>query len=315
MSGRDFTLIVITGATASGKTAAAIAMARELGCEIISADSRQIYRGIPVITAQPSAAELAVVRHHFVGVLPLDAYYSASLYEAEVLALIGRMKDAGQTCAVMVGGSMMYIDAVVRGLDDLPTISDTVRDEVLRLYEAYGLAYVRSELLRLDPEYMAQADPMNHRRLIHALEIIRESGRKFSALRTGALRQRPFSVVKLAVDMPRDELFSRINTRVVAMVDAGMEREARSVYHLRHLNSLNTVGFKEMFSAFDGLMTMPEAIARIQKNTRVYAKKQLTWLRRDPGVVWIPSGSFVRDAGSVVYDVLRSKQKKIKKRL
>ncbi|MDE6462220.1 MAG: tRNA (adenosine(37)-N6)-dimethylallyltransferase MiaA [Muribaculaceae bacterium] len=301
-----FTLIVVAGATASGKTAAAIDLAGRLGCEIISADSRQIYRDIPITTAQPTAAELAAVTHHFVGILPLDAYYSASQYEADVLSLIGRMKDAGQTCAVMAGGSMMYIDAVVRGLDDLPSISDDVRAEVLRLYETRGLDHIRAELARLDPEYLAQADPMNHRRLIHALEIIIQSGRKFSSLRTGAVRQRPFSVVKLAIDMPRDQLFSRINRRVESMIDAGMEREARAVSHLRHLNSLNTVGFKEMFAAIDGQMTIPEAIARIQKNTRVYAKKQLTWLRRDPGVTWLPEATFSADAATILQERLPS---------
>ena len=285
MSG--FTLYVVTGATASGKTDAAIELAGRLGCDIISADSRQIYRGIPITTAQPSPEQLASVRHHFVGMLPLEAYYSAAQYEADVLALIRKMESAGRKCAVMAGGSMMYMDAVTRGLDDLPTISESVRADVMRLYKDHGLEHIRNELARLDPDYMAGADPMNHRRLLHALEIIRESGRRLSDLRTGVVRKRPFEVKKFAIDMSRDELFGRINRRVELMMDAGMEQEARSVYHLRHLNSLNTVGFKEMFAAIEGAMTIAEAVSRIQKNTRVYAKKQLTWLRRDPDIEWL----------------------------
>ncbi len=292
---QDFTLIVITGATASGKTDIAIRVARELDAEIISADSRQIYRGIPIITAAPTREQLSVVRHHFVGTLDLHQYYSAAQFESEVLALIEEMRARGKKCAVMTGGSMMYVDAVIRGLDDLPTISDNVRTGVLEMFESNGISFIRDELTRLDPEYMAQADPMNHRRLIHALEIILESGKKFSELRTGTVKQRPFAVRKFAVEMQRDELFERINRRVIAMVDSGMEDEARSVYHLRHLNSLNTVGFKEMFAMFDGQMDRQTAIARIQKNTRVYAKKQLTWLKRDQSVEWLSAENLFRE--------------------
>jgi tRNA dimethylallyltransferase len=197
------------------------------------------------------------------------------------------MEAHGLRHVVLCGGSMMYVDAVTNGLDDLPTISPEVRQSTLELYESGGLEALRSELQRLDPQYLAAADPNNHRRLIHALEIIRESGHPFSELRTGVRRQRAFSVSKYALGIPREQLFDRINRRVDAMMAAGFEQEARRVYPQRALNSLNTVGFKEMFAWFDGVMDRETAIARMAKNTRVYAKKQLTWLRRDPSVVWL----------------------------
>lgn len=279
------TVTVITGPTASGKSAYAVDLAERLGCEIISADSRQIYRHIPITTACPTAEERARVRHHLVECLELDEYYSAARFEEDALRLIADMEARGLEHCVVVGGSMMYIDALTRGLDVLPTISDAVRAETLRFFQQQGIEAVRAELRRLDPEYYAQADPANHRRLVHALEIIRESGQKVSVLRTGRPKPRPFAIKKYAIEMPREQLFARINARVGRMVADGMEQEARALYHLRHLNSLNTVGFKEMFAMFDGLMDRPTAIARIAKNTRVYAKKQLTWLRRDPTIL------------------------------
>jgi tRNA dimethylallyltransferase len=280
-------VIVITGATGSGKTDLAIEVASRLGCEIISADSRQLYRDIPIGTAAPTAEQLAQVKHHMVGTLGLEEYYSAARFEEDVLELIAQMEARGLRHVVLCGGSMMYVDAVTNGLDDLPTISPEVRQSTLELYESGGLEALRSELQRLDPQYLAAADPNNHRRLIHALEIIRESGRPFSELRTGVRRRRPFSFKKYALEIPREQLFDRINRRVDAMMAAGFEQEARRVYPQRALNSLNTVGFKEMFAWFDGVMDRETAIARMAKNTRVYAKKQLTWLRRDPSVVWL----------------------------
>lgn len=276
------TVTVITGPTASGKSALAVEVAERLGCEIISADSRQIYRHIPITAACPTAEQRSRVRHHLVECLELEDYYSASCFERDALRLIAGMEVRGLDHCVVVGGSMMYIDALTRGLDDLPTISDAVRAETLAFFHEHGIEAVRRELQRLDPAYFAQADPDNHRRLIHALEIIRESGRKVSELRTGRVKPRPFAVRKYVIDMPRDVLFARINGRVERMVADGMEQEARALYHLRRLNSLNTVGFKEMFAFFDGIYDRETAIARIAKNTRVYAKKQLTWLRRDP---------------------------------
>lgn len=278
---------VITGPTASGKSDLAVETALRLGCEIISADSRQVYRHMPVTTACPTPQQRAAVTHHLVEFLEPDEYYSAARFESDALTLIADMERRGLSDCVVAGGSMLYIDALVNGLDELPTVSDNTRAETLELLHREGIEAVRAELGRLDPEYLAAADPANHRRLVHALEIIRETGTKYSALRTGRRKERPFSVRKLAIDRPRAELFDRINRRVERMVADGLEREARSLYPLRGLNSLNTVGFKEMFAWFDGLMDRDTAIARIAKNTRVYAKKQLTWLRRDPSVEWI----------------------------
>ncbi len=273
------TVNIITGPTASGKTAAAIILAEQLGCEIISADSRQIFRGIPITTACPSADELARVKHHLVQELELTDYYSAARFEEDALNLITDMEQRGLDQVVVCGGSMMYISALINGLDELPTISDTVRAETLQFFQQEGIEALRAELQRLDPEYMAQADPNNHRRLVHALEIIRQSGQKVSQLRTGQRKQRPFNIKMTVLEPPRPELFERINSRVDKMVANGMIDEARSVYPLRRLNSLNTVGFKELFACFDGVWDLPTAIERIKKNTRVYAKKQLTYLK------------------------------------
>jgi len=275
-------LIVITGPTGSGKTALAVDFAARHGCDIISADSRQIYRGIPIGTAAPTPEQLAAVPHHFVGIFDLDRQYSAAQYEADVLELLPRLWEKNPV-QVMCGGSMMYIDAVCNGIDDLPTISEAVRRRVLDLYEAEGLEGVRRRLRDLDPISYKRVDAPNPRRNIHALEICIEAGAPASTLLTGRKKERPFDIEKYCIDLPRDVLFSRINARVDAMVADGLEEEARSVYHLRHLNSLNTVGYKEMFAYFDGVMDRATAIARIAKNTRVYAKKQMTWLKKDAG--------------------------------
>lgn len=281
------TVTVITGPTASGKTALAIRLAEMLGCEIISADSRQIYRHIPITTACPTPAELARVPHHLVQCLELDEYYSAARFVEDALRLIADMERRGLQHCVVCGGSMMYIDALANGLDELPTISDDIRRQTLAQFTNEGIESIRRDLGELDPEYLSQADPNNHRRLVHALEIIRQSGKPVSRLRTGQRKERPFTLRKFAIDLSREELFDRINTRVQHMVADGMEDEARALYPMRRLNSLNTVGFKELFAMMDGQMDRDTAIARIAKNTRVYAKKQLTWLKRDPSVTYL----------------------------
>lgn len=270
---------MITGPTGSGKTDLAVSMAEQIGCDIISADSRQIYRGIPIGTAAPTPEQLARATHHFVGALDLHEQYSAAQFEADVLRLLPRLWQKSPV-QIMCGGSMMYIDAVCDGIDELPAISPQVRQRVLDLYAHSGLEGVRALLQLLDPEGYERVDPLNPRRNIHAVEISMQAGKPASALLTGRRKERPFAIEKICIDLPREQLFERINRRVDAMMEAGLEEEARAVYHLRHLNSLNTVGYKEMFAYFDGAMDRPTAIARIAKNTRVYAKKQLTWMKR-----------------------------------
>ena len=283
------TLIVITGPTASGKTALAVEVARRLGCDIISADSRQIYRGMPIGTAAPTPQETGAARHHFVAMLAPGEYYSAAQFEQDTLALLPRLWASGDY-AVMCGGSMMYVDAVVRGIDELPTISPEVRAEAMRIFADEGKDGIVERLRELDPLYLEEMDLNNHKRLVHALEICMEAGVPYSSLRTGAVRKRDFRILKFAVDMPREELFARINRRVELMLEAGLVDEARALMPLRGENALNTVGYKEMFRFLDGEWDLPTATARMQKNTRVYAKKQLTWLRRDPDVIWIAPG-------------------------
>ncbi len=275
----DKTLVVVTGPTASGKTSLAIDLAIELGCDVISADSRQIYKGIPIGTAAPTREELARVRHHFIAALPLDAYYSAACYERDALDEVGRQFSHGDY-AVVCGGSMMYIDALTDGIDELPTISEQVRTKVKDLYNQHGIDGLNAYLEILDPEYYAQVDKANYKRVAHAIEISLEAGVPYSTLRAGRRSQRPFRIIKVAIDLERERLFDRINRRVDLMMEQGLEQEARDMLPLRHLNALNTVGYKEMFAYFDGEMTRDTAIARIAKNTRVYAKKQLTWLAR-----------------------------------
>ena len=281
----DKTLIVITGPTGVGKTAAAIELAQRLGCDIINADSRQIYRGIPICTAAPTPEDLAAVRHHFVTFKDLEENYSAAQFESDVLALLPSLWQQGDY-AVMCGGSMLYVDAVCRGIDQLPDISPEVRNAVKEKLQSEGLESLVEELERLDPQYAATIDRKNTSRVCHGVEICRQAGVPYSTLRTGTAKKRDFRIVKLALNVERDELYRRINTRVDRMIEAGLEQEARSVYHLRHLNSLNTVGMKEMFAIFDGTMDRDTAIARMKKNTRVYAKKQLTWYRRDTAITW-----------------------------
>ncbi len=289
------TLIVITGPTGVGKTAAAIELAQRLHCDIINADSRQIYRGIPICTAAPTAEELAAVRHHFVACKDLDESYSAAQFESDVLALLPSLWQQGD-CVVMCGGSMLYVDAVCRGIDQLPDISPEVRAAVKEKLHREGLESLVAELEQLDPQYAATVDRRNTSRVCHAVEICRQAGKPYSMLRTGAAKARDFRIIKLALNVERDELFRRINTRVDRMIAAGLEQEARSVYHLRHLNSLNTVGMKEMFAIFDGTMDRTTAIERMKKNTRVYAKKQLTWYRRDADVIWVTPDAAVTTA-------------------
>lgn len=290
------TLVIVTGPTASGKTALAIELAEALDTEIVSADSRQLFRGLPIGTAAPTPEELSRVHHHLVGILDLSDYYSAACFEEDALKILDDIWTRSDY-AVMCGGSMMYIDAITRGIDSLPTITPEIRDYAISLYNIGGLSALHDKLRELDPEYLASADLSNHRRLIHAIEICLQAGVPYSSLRTGEAKQRPFRIVKLAINHDRQTLFDRINRRVELMIADGLEEEARHVYPLRHLNSLNTVGYKELFAMMDGIMDRRTAIARIAKNTRVYAKKQLLWLSKDPDVKLLdPSAPLLEQA-------------------
>lgn len=288
------TLIVITGPTGIGKTDTAIKVAQILNTEIISADSRQIYRGIPIGTACPTAEELSAVPHHFINILQLDQYYSAAQFENDVMALLPRLFEK-HNYVVMCGGSMMYVDAVCNGIDDIPTVSDDVRSQAYAILNREGIEGVARKVAEIDPEYYAIADKQNAKRLVHALEIYMQSGKPFSTFRTGMKKKRPFRILKFALNMPREELFARINSRVDKMIEFGLEKEARNVFHLRHLNSLNTVGYKEMFAYFDGTMDFITARERLKKNTRVYAKKQLTWYAKDPDIITLHPSTAVEE--------------------
>lgn len=288
-------LAVVTGPTASGKTALAIELAERFGTEIVSADSRQIYRDIPIGTAAPSPEERSRVVHHLVGILGLEEPYSAARFETDALAILDEIWSK-HPVAVVCGGSMMYVDALCKGMDELPTISDSTRSYVLRLLGSHGLEGVLAQLQILDPVYFDEVDRANTRRVVHALEICLEAGVPYSSLRTGAVRKRDFKIVRFAIERPREELFARINSRVDAMMAAGLEDEARRAFAKGNYNSLNTVGYKEMAAYFAGEMDYATAVARIGKNTRVYAKKQLTWLKRDPDIIWLRPATAVSDA-------------------
>ena len=281
------TLFVVTGPTAVGKTDVTLHLAEMLGVPIINADSRQMYAEIPIGTAAPTPSQMARVKHLFVGTLHLTDYYSASKYESDVLSLLqppGELSHSPH--ALMSGGSMMYIDAVCDGIDDIPTIDDETRRLLKQRLETEGSERLLEELRVLDPEYYQIVDRKNTRRVVHALEICYMTGRTYTSFRTNTPRVRPFNVVKIGLNRDRAELYERINQRVEDMVENGLVEEARSVYHLKGVNALNTVGYREMFDYFEGKYTLEEAVERIQGNTRRYCRKQLTWLKRDQRIKW-----------------------------
>lgn len=272
-------VIIVTGPTASGKTAKAVALAREYGCDVISADSRQVYAGIPIVTAQPTEEEREGVTHHLIGHLPLASYYSAAEFEKDALNLIDRQFSSSDV-AIVCGGSMLYIDALAYGIDEIPTIPEDFRNELKERVANENSSFLLDTLKQLDPDYFEKVDRLNTKRVFHAVEISLFSGRPYSSFLTGEKKKRPFEIEKIVMEWPRQTLFERINSRVDAMVERGLEQEAAAVYDQRGLNSLNTVGLKEMFAYFDGTMDRSTAIERIKKNTRVFAKKQLTWLAK-----------------------------------
>lgn len=279
------TLIVITGPTAVGKTQLCLDIARQFDIPIINADSRQIYKELSIGTAKPTAEELKQVKHYFVGTLSLQDYYSASLFESQVITLLDTLFQHSDY-ALMAGGSMMYIDAVCDGIDDIPTIDDATRATMKRRLAEEGLPCLCEELERLDPEYYAIVDRQNPKRVVHALEICIMTGQTYTSFRKCNKKVRPFRIVKIGLNREREELYRRINARVDAMMQQGLLKEAERVYPLRDLNALNTVGYKELFEYFNGRWPLGEAVERIKGNTRRYARKQLTWYKKDPQIRW-----------------------------
>ena len=279
------TLVVILGPTGVGKTDTCIKVAKHFNVPIINADSRQIFQELPIGTAAPTQAQQQEVKHYFVGNHHIDDYYSASMFEQDALHLLDQL-FVSHDMALMSGGSMMYIDAVCNGIDDIPTVDDHTRQWMKRRLEEEGLPALVEELRTLDPEHYEFVDKNNPRRVVHALEICHMTGKTYTSFRTNQIKQRPFNIVKVGLNLPREQLYQRINQRVHNMLQEGLEAEARSVYPKRHLNSLCTVGYRELFDYFDGLCTLEEAVAKIQSNTRRYMRKQLTWFKKDDKIQW-----------------------------
>ena len=280
---KNKTLIIITGPTGVGKTEATLRIAEHFNVPVINADSRQIFSEIPIGTAAPTAQQQRRVPHYFVGNHHLEDYYSASLYEQDVLNLINSQDTS---ISLLSGGSMMYIDAVCKGIDDIPTIRPEIREEMMRRLELEGLEEMCNLLRKLDPEHWEIVDRKNPRRVLHALEICIQTGKTYTSFRSNTTKERPFNIIKIGLNRDRNKLYDRINQRVLNMIDEGMIKEALRVYPKRTLNSLNTVGYKEMFEYLDGLTTLDEAIFKIQSNTRKYARKQLTWYKKDDDLQW-----------------------------
>jgi len=279
-------LIVICGPTAVGKTRYGASLAKQLNTEVISADSRQFYRELRIGTASPTPEEMMGVTHHFIGHLSLTDYYNVSLFEQDVLRLLEDLY-ARHDEVVMVGGSGLYIDAVCRGIDDFPDADPALRKMLKEELNAGGLEPLRQRLLSLDPEYYLQVDLSNPNRVMRAIEVCLVTGRKYSEQRTSPVREREFEIIKTGLNTDREDLFRRIEERVDRMMEAGLLEEVRSLIQYRHLNALNTVGYKELFNYLDGIWTLPESIEKIKTNTRRYAKRQLTWFKRDESIEWI----------------------------
>lgn len=280
------TLVLILGPTGVGKTELSLRVAAHYGCPIVNCDSRQVFRGIPIGTAAPTAEEQARVKHYFVGTRELEDDYNAGQYERDALALLEQLFRAHDV-VVMTGGSMLYADAVCNGLDDLPSVPPEIRSRVQQNYAQQGLEWLQSEVQRLDPDYWNEVDRQNPARLTHCVELCLTTGKPYSTLRTKTTKRRPFRIVKLALNRPRAELYARIDERVLKMMDDGLPDEAKTVYPKRHLNSLQTVGYKELFAYLDGEYDLKRAVELIQQNTRHYAKRQLTWFRRDTEIYWL----------------------------
>lgn len=288
------TLLVIVGPTGVGKTELSLRLAERMKCPIISSDSRQIYKDIEIGTAAPTQEELERVRHYFIHTLELDEYYSAAEYEQNVIRLLEetfKYRDV----MLMTGGSMMYIDAVTKGIDDIPTVDDDTRNLLKERLENEGLEPLLQELRVLDPEHYEIVDKKNPKRVVHALEICYMTGKTYTSFRTNSVKQRPFRIIKVGLRRERSDLFDRINRRVDQMMADGLLDEAKCVYDKRNLNSLNTVGYKEMFNVLSGEWELPMAVERMKKNTRVYAKKQMTWFAHDTEIHWLDADKLTTD--------------------
>jgi tRNA dimethylallyltransferase len=296
------TLIVLPGPTGVGKTAVAIDLALRLGCEIISCDSRQFYREMRIGTAAPDEEKLALVKHHFVSFLSVRDYYSISLFERDVLALLPSLFSSCPF-AIMTGGSMLYMDAVCRGMDDIPDTDPAVRQKFIDMYHREGIGGLRMALKLLDPDHYAKVDLHNPRRVMRALEISESTGRPYSSFLTSARREREFRILKAGLTLGRPELYARIDGRVDRMISAGLEDEVASLKMFRELNALNTVGYREMFMYLDGEITREQAVALIKRNTRRYARRQLTWWNRDREIKWFDSGNI-----DMIMDWINSRQ-------
>ena len=286
-------LIVITGPTAAGKTSAAIELANLLNTEIISCDSRKMYREMRIGTAVPSAEELSAVPHHLIGNLSIHDYYNVSMFEQDCLQLLDQLFAKYKT-VVMTGGSGLYIDALCRGIDDFPAVDPEIRKTVTGWFESEGIEYLRRQLKILDPEHHAKVDLRNHKRIMKAIEVSLQTGKPYSTFLTAQERKRPFEIKKIVLNRPREELFERINRRTTLMMQEGLLEEAKALYPFRRLNALNTVGYKELFAFMDGQYDLDTAVELIRRNTRRYAKRQLTWFARDRDMIWMHPEEFTK---------------------
>lgn len=280
------TLVIVLGPTGVGKTELCLQLAEHLGTPVINADSRQIFAELPIGTAAPSKEQQRRVKHFFVGNHHIQDYYNASMYEEDVLKLLPQIFHSHSHRALLSGGSMMYIDAVCKGIDDIPTVDEHTRTLMKQRLSGEGLPTLVAELKRLDPEHWEIVDKKNPRRVIHALEICHMTGRTYTSFCTNQIKRRPFNTIKIGLDRDREELYERINNRVLKMMEEGLEDEARALYPLRGLNALNTVGYKELFAFFDGSINREEAVRQIQSNSRRYMRKQLTWFKHDEQIRW-----------------------------
>ena len=278
-------LLVIIGPTGVGKTELSLRIAENFGTEIVSADSRQLYANLKIGTAAPTPEELQRVPHHFIGTLQLTDYYSAAQYEEDALKLLDHLFQT-KDVVILTGGSMMYVDAVRKGIDDIPTVDEETRKTLLERYEKEGLEQLCAELKLLDPDYYKIVDLKNHKRVIHALEICYMTGKTYTSFRTQEKKTRPFRMIKIGLTRDREELYARINQRVDIMMEQGLLDEVKQVYPYRQLNSLNTVGYKELFNYLDGEWELPFAIDKIKQNSRIYSRKQMTWFKRDEEIRW-----------------------------